>query len=794
MAQVRIVPKRLPGANPLPQRMRFGKTDRIILSDRIDWRCKESDEFGHVLQAAHDKNIKRSLTHAEMRAEAAKVTYQHDREWYSTKAAKLRLRTEVSSMMELPYLERQLIMWKVSLIEEVELLKLTEPEQVSHGDKKLPDAIARAQKEIIEHSSAVADKGKRKYFGRLKVFPHEAPCIKSYLRWHKIYTDSDRDPLSLRSGKYKSGRRDERMSGEQLDLIEVFSRRWLARNKPKANGLYDLMKAHIEEVLNPKRAKKKLPPIKVPSKGRFFKAIDEFDEFERIAGREGIDEARRQMHAYGEGIQDVERALQEVEIDHWTVGLRTILTKARIWHRLNRKTRRRLEKVRMILGAAICRRTRVVVGMTLSRTPSVDAAIRLIEMVVSDKRRFAEAAGCITPYDIAGVPELILFDGGPAFNNSEIASVLRDLNIDWGIAPSGLPHLRGMVERLFGMIDDQAISWFEGRTFADVRTKGDYDPDARTDTSVEEMGRALVRYVVDRHHNKPRLHLGGEAPRECYMRLSKRDPVWGPPDATKMRNVFGIDVKRVLRPDGIRFLGIQYRSALLHKHFLKHGGVQMTCRVHLPNLGAISVRIGKKLFAVPGPEEFDGVDAETWIAAEAKIRAKMKHTERTISGPIINAALLDVARQGDEARKRAHIDDSPMPRKVLNYHEARMRVFANFPEDRLPEPASNQDLYADALKVGAGAGDPSDPDGHGVLPEAKPRAVPGGKTRGGRCKQPAAKPAKAAAKNGKKPSRNTVPKNARKTAAKPGAAPPRSRGPSRLQRRPGLKRTFSAKD
>jgi putative transposase len=543
------------------------------------------------------------------------------------------------------------------------------------------------------------------------------------------------------------------------------------------------MAAHIELVLNPKRAKKRLPPIKVPSKGRFFKAIEQFDQFEKIANREGIDEARRSMHAYGEGVQDVERALQEVEIDHWNVQLRTILTKARIWHRLDRKSRRRLEKVRMILGAAICRRTRVVVGMVLSRTPSVEAAIRLIEMVVSDKRRFAEAAGCMTPYDIAGVPELILFDGGPAFNNSEIASVLRDLNVDWGIAPAGLPHLRGMVERLFGMIDEQAISWFEGRTFSDIRTRGDYDPDLRTDTSVEELGRVLVRYVVDRHHNKPRQHLGGEAPRECYMTLSKKVAVWGPPDATKRRNVFGVDVKRVVGPGGIRFLNIQYRSAVLHAHFMKYGGVSMTCRVHAANLGAISVRMGKKWWTVPGPAEFDGVDAETWIAAEAAIRAKMQTTERTITAPIVNAALLDVARLGDDARKRARIDDSPLPRRVLNWHEAQMRVYANFPEDRQPEPASNQDIYATAVKVGrGGAGKPSDANDAGErenLPGAEHRTARPGMSRGGRRAEPAAKSAKAPRKPASKPAKSLA---------------PRCKGPTSPERRPGLKRTFTAKD
>jgi len=74
------------------------------------------------------------------------------------------------------------------------------------------------------------------------------------------------------------------------------------------------------------------------------------DWFEKVAGREGVEEALRKARAYGDGRQDVLRPLQEVEIDHWTVNLRTILTRVGIWPKLTRNSRRRLEKVRMTLG------------------------------------------------------------------------------------------------------------------------------------------------------------------------------------------------------------------------------------------------------------------------------------------------------------------------------------------------------------------------------------------------------------------------------------------------------------
>jgi putative transposase len=760
MVKVRHIPDPVRGAFGQPERIRYGDDDRIVF-DEIDWRRHLTNDDGHIFQAAHDKKIKCSFTHPQMKIRAGKGDYQHDRDWYSTVAMRVRLKVEVADMNQLPFEERQKIMWKEDFILEFERLEQLYPETVTRGEDKLKEAIARVDLTIKERYSKIDDNGRRKYGGRTKLtFDPVGP--KAFLEWVNMYVDADRDPLVLRSCKYKSGNHDDRMDDDQISLIRKYSQKFLSRNKPNPHGLRKLMKAEIEEILNPARKKAGQPPIAVPSYGRLKKEIEEMDWFEKELGREGPDKAMRNARAYGEGIQDVLRPLQHVEIDHWSVGLRTVLVKGGIWPKLNRASRRRLLKVRMVLGVAICRRTHCVLALTLSRTPSVESVLRLIEMAVSDKKRFADAAGCITPYDIHGIMEMLFMDGGPAFNNSEVRTVLRDLKVDFEIAPGGLPHMRGMVERMFRKLDDQVISWFEGRTFSDVVAKGDYDPDARTGTSVDELGRVLVRFIVDRHHNTPLKELAGEMPRECYKRLTKEFGVCPPPDSHKLRNVFGIDVKRFLGPGGIRFLNIQYRSRALHDHFLKVGNAQVECRVHPANLGAISVKIGKTWLTVKAPPEFDRVDAETWIAAEAAMRAKMAHTEKTISGPIINAAILDIERTAEIGRKRAQIDDNPLGRKALLAAEAKMRIFAEF-RDELDEnaPAPSTDIYQSAIPV-VGA-----PPARRVKP-AKPAAA------------------------SRKASKDSGARKPAKTRARPTAASKGTRATKKP--RPGLKRGWSAKD
>ena len=774
MVKVRHIPGPVDGAFGQPERMRFDDDDRIVI-DEIDWRRHLTNDDGHILQAAHDAKIKREITHARMKIEAGKSGFRHDRHWYATGAMTARLRADVAEMNDLPFAERQMIMWKEDFLLEFERLELRYPKTVTRG-APLEKVLGRINRIIVLRHGKLKNKGKRKYAGRLKMLFDEPPGPKAFLEWRTMYLGADRDPLVLRSRKYKSGNRDDQMTEEQNKLLKKYSQKFICRTKPSVNGLRDLMKAEIEEVLNPARKKAGKPQIAVPSYGRLKKEIDMMDWFEKVAGREGVEEALRKARAYGDGRQDVLRPLQEVEIDHWTVNLRTILTRVGIWPKLTRNSRRRLEKVRMTLGAAICRRTHCILALVLSRTASVESTVRLIEMAVSDKKRFADAAGCITPYDIHGTMEMIFMDGGPAFNNAEVRAVLRDLKVDFEISPGGLPHFRGMVERLFGTLDSHVVSWFEGRTFADIGAKGDYDPDARAGTSVEELGRVLVRYVVDRHHNRPLKQLGGETSRECYKRLTKEYGVCPPPDSHKLRNVFGIDIKRIVGPGGIRFLGIQYRSRTLHEHFLKVGGVQLECRIHPANLGAISVKIGKSWLTVMGPKEFDRVDAETWIAAEAAMRARMAHTEKTITGPIINAAILEIERTAEVGRKRARIDDSPLGRKALLAAEATMRIFADYPDEideDAPEPST--DVYATAIPVVTAAAG-----------RARKAAKPAETPKAGR---KAAKPAETP-KAGRKPARKAAgSRKAPKSAAKASKASKPVPG-----RRPGLRRTLSAKD
>lgn len=65
VARVRTVPKPPPRPPGRGARLRFGPYDRIGI-DGVDYRCIETNEDGHVFQAAHDAKVHKAVRHDDM--------------------------------------------------------------------------------------------------------------------------------------------------------------------------------------------------------------------------------------------------------------------------------------------------------------------------------------------------------------------------------------------------------------------------------------------------------------------------------------------------------------------------------------------------------------------------------------------------------------------------------------------------------------------------------------------------------------------------------------------------------
>lgn len=756
MARIRDIPQPHVLDFGQVQRLRFAEFDRIILDDGIDYRWVEDTDSGHVLLDVHSK-VYRPITFQAMVVQSRRFDFRHDRGFYSKRAAKKRMHTNIESLTDLSYEKRQYVYWKEAWVLEFLRLKANDP-AVTSGQVSFEKArtIERIHFTLSKKVKAAADNGRRTRADRARMV-FAAPVRKTLLGWVKLLVNADFDPLVLSDRYSRSGNREERLTEDQCLLAGKYALRYASPNEPSVRELHRDMESEIGQI-NAKRRKEnknrkkgdKLPLIASVSYDRLNRQIGLMDEFEKMAGRKGMEAALREFRPVGEGLPDVLRPMQHVEIDHWTVQLQTLRLWSGQWDKLSKASQKLVRKnaKRMVLGVAICRRTHCIAAMILSRTPSVESAIRLLEMAVTDKKKFADGVRAITPWDIAATMETMVMDGGPAFNNADFRSKMAGLGVEPEYPPGGLPHLRGMVERMFRNIDQKLIMRFEGRTFSNVVEKGDYDSVGRAGITVDELGYALIRYVVDCHHNTPQAALGGETPRACYLRLAKEHGLDPCPDAHKRRNVFGVDIKRTLSAAGIRFLGIQYRSRTLHKHFMKVKNAELTVRVHHGNLGAISVKTGKSLLTVKAPSEFAGVDAQTWIEAEALLRRRGAHYKQ-MTREIVLGALADIERLAAVGRKRADISDSPISKNAMLHAERSIRIFATFPDEVDETEEVGGELYAGTIKVGTPAARKAAASkrNRARKPAPPPKAPP----------KPARKPARASAKASNSKKRPTPP-------------------------------------
>jgi putative transposase len=694
----KIPPSKLPAIRQAVRR-RYGPYDRIVIDD-VDYRCAETTDAGHLFQAAHDSKITKTVSHDDIPAVERSFGYRYDHGWYAPGAAKARLKAGVALLSDLPFEERQYICWQVDFVKE--FLKLKASGETTCGDDAVTAAIVTIDGILKDRASTITDNGRRPRAGRIKS-TFDKPCAKSLLKWKNKLLKADFNPLVLRKRTDKSGNFTPRLTPEQYRIVARYAPRFATPLKPDVTELYKDMRVKIARI-NRLRKRKNLPEMEVPAIDKLYEQIGLMSKFRVMAGREGLDVAKNHFRAVTDGLQDVEWPLQQVEADHWSVQLITLLVWSGLWDYLPKNLQEEVKRVRMVLGVAIDRRTHCILAMKLSRTASVESAIALVEMAVTEKQDFADGVGALTPWDYLGHIDALITDGGSAFIDAIFKTVLADLKIDHEIPPSGLAHLRGMVERIFRSMHEQVVARFEGRTFEDVVRKGDYDAEGRAGLTVDELGEVLIRYAVDIHHNTPLEAIGWETPRSCWLRLTAEHAVEPGPDVHLRRHVFGIEDQRTLGPAGIRVLNIQYRSEKLHDHFNHVGEAKVAIRALPENLGAISVKIDGSWLTVPARKEFWGVDADTWIAAEADLRRRGKHLAR-LTMPIVLAAIEANSRVAARARKRRDIGDTTMSKAELLRAEGQMKIGTIFPDPATADGENSEpgDHYDGTVMTGTPA-------------------------------------------------------------------------------------------
>ncbi|EPX76420.1 Mu transposase C-terminal domain-containing protein [Salipiger mucosus] len=592
-------------------RYALGTYDRVTI-EGIAYRPTSSNEEGYVMATEAGAGLSRQFSHAQLSRLGAKGRLRHDPGYFLPDRAAKRLVASSSLVSELDPKSAARVSKKSAYVEAFR--ELEAEGKIKRTDKSIAEnsevLMARAVFYVRNLNPTGAGDPSKSYDFR------EQPSPRTMRRW--LGASETFGTGGLIDAMHKRGNCSREMEPEAIGLMLEQVRGYLSRDRPTQKVIHENVQIAFRQC-NEEREEDGLPPLRTPSRETVRRAIKALDPFVVKAARDGEDAARKKFRPVGDGL-GLTRPLERVEIDEWTVDVITLMRATGLYDMMTEAELDAIglddSKRRWTLTLAICATTRCILGMVLSPSPKASAAVQVLQMVTTNKGKWSDAVGALSSWDMHGTPEQVVTDCGAAFKSEAFRNACSDLEIVFMRAAAGLPEFRGRGERIFGTIALGLCPRLAGRTFSDVVSKGDADPETRASLTLEDLSFALVRWTVDIYHNTPHSGLGGETPVACWRRLTKEWGVMPPPDMRRCRLIFGRREKRVLSKEGITMMGVRYHSKLLADWMMRKDPHKVDVRWHPKDIGTIGVRLGSDWYEIPTVfHGLEGVPAQCWLNA-----------------------------------------------------------------------------------------------------------------------------------------------------------------------------------
>jgi putative transposase len=494
------------------------------------------------------------------------------------------------------------------------------------------------------------------------------------------------------------GNRTSRMGPEAIGLMMKEVRKYLSVEKPTIKHIYEQVYLSFHD-RNADREERGLDHMPIPSRETVRRAVRALDPYQVELARNGEAAARKKFRPVMNGIT-VTRPLERVEIDEWTVDVMVLMQSSGMYDLLTDEeklslglyvkdddkevNKKRKKKARWTLTAAICCATRCIVGMVLSRNPGEEAAVQLLQMITTNKGAWSDAVGGLTPWDMHGTPELIVFDGGSAFKSQRFRMAVNDLGVMWEMAMNGVPENRGTIERVFGTFATDFAPRLTGHTFSSIAEKGDVDPKKRAVLTLEDFTFALIRWVTDIYHNTPHRGLGGETPVKAWRRLSQEYGVLPPPDMEMMRLCFGQSRKYQLDNNGISVLGVPYQSEALQAYLRRKKPNEVDVRWHPKDIGGISVLMGTEWYEIPAKDStLQGTSAQTWLTAVRQTSSANPTSER-LDNMAVREAIKAIEARNEQAKLASSLNLEDWTEERMKHAEDNLLAGIEFYDRKEP--------------------------------------------------------------------------------------------------------------
>lgn len=595
----------------------FGQNDRVIVRGLPYTVAPHGrNEEGWLLELDDGSGRSQSMSHRELSRLGSMGQIRVERDYYAPKGAKRRLSTGETLISELGSAQTARVSKRSAYVEaflELERQKLI----------KRTDEAIKASEDLLRSRAMALPASLRGGTGvQESQDMNKTPSARTLRRWLREYQALG--PGGLIDAMNRRGNRNSLMGPEEQALLMREIRHYASEKRPTMKTIHENV-GRTFAAYNEVRAAEGRYPFPIPSYETVRRAIHTLDPYAVMVAREGVEAARKKFMPVGGGLR-LTMPLERVEIDENTIDVISFAHSIGLLGLLTEEEQKLCgldkSKARWFITVAICATTRCIVGMAFSRSAREEASLQVLQMILSDKGKWADATGSLGSWDMHGTPISIVTDNGQAFKSERFRTACADLGITTMRAPAGLPEVRARNERFFHSLNTGLLPRLPGRTFSSIREKGDANPEAGAALTFDDLAFCLVRWIVDIYHNSPHAGLGGETPLHCWRRLTSEWGVQPPPDQADRRAIFGERLRRKLSKEGVAVLGMHYHSEELARCMTSRTAREVEVRWHPDDIGTVTVYVdGRKIqvgATVPG---FNGVTARQWLAMRRELRA-----------------------------------------------------------------------------------------------------------------------------------------------------------------------------
>jgi putative transposase len=281
--------------------------------------------------------------------------------------------------------------------------------------------------------------------------------------------------------------------------------------------------------------------------------------------------------------------------------------------------------------------------------PSWTSVMSCLRMAVLPKDELVARSNCQSEWPLYGVPEVVIMDNGKEFHSRSLKAAAGHLGFEALNVPRRKGHLKGQVERRNGEVARDFLAFLPGRTFANVKERGDYPSEKK---ALADLTEAFTFWTVDIVHNRGHRALMMQTP------LGRLEEIKGagvklPGDPKELDALIGLTVERTIQSKGIEHLGVWYKKPGLNALKKRPGHLGKLWMVKIDPLNANEVLLldeqAGKWVHIPStdPELTEGLTLADWrnVIAQARGRAKVS---QAISRNALLAARLRLLEAGYE--------------------------------------------------------------------------------------------------------------------------------------------------